>query len=44
MSRGLVDGDACVTHRYPLEGFRDALERRPDPDEVQIKIVLDPHM
>ena len=44
MSRGLVDGDACVTHRYPLEAFRDALERRPDPDEVQIKIVLDPHM
>ncbi|WP_036235674.1 alcohol dehydrogenase catalytic domain-containing protein [Martelella sp. AD-3] len=44
MSRGLVDGDACVTHRYPLDRFEEALERRPEPDEVQIKIILDPQM
>ncbi len=42
MARGLIDGDACVTHRYPLEQFVEALERRPAEDELQIKVVLDP--
>ena len=44
MARGLIDGDACVTHVYPLEGFAEALERRQEPGEVQIKVVLDPRL
>ncbi len=44
MSRGLVDGDTCVTHRFPLEEFKEAMTRRPDPDELQIKVVLDPRI
>ena len=44
MSRGLVDGDTCVTHRFPLEEFEEAMTRRPDPDELQIKVVLDPRI
>ncbi len=42
MARGKIDGDACVTHVYALEAFETALTRRPDPDELQIKIMLDP--
>jgi threonine dehydrogenase-like Zn-dependent dehydrogenase len=44
MARGLINGDACVTHVYPLEGFRDALQRKPAADEVQIKVMLDPRL
>lgn len=44
MARGLIDGDACVTHVYPLEAFREAITRKPDPDEVQIKVMLDPRL
>ena len=44
MARGRIDGDACVTHVYPLEAFEEALIRRPDPDEVQIKVLLDPRL
>lgn len=43
MARGLIDGDACVTQTYPLEDFRQALNRKPARDELQIKVVLDPH-
>lgn len=42
MARGRIDGDACVTHRLPLDSFEEALARKADPDEVQIKVVLDP--
>jgi L-iditol 2-dehydrogenase len=42
MARGLIDGDACVTHVYPLDAFEAALTRRPDPEELQIKVALDP--
>ncbi|WP_299673236.1 alcohol dehydrogenase catalytic domain-containing protein [uncultured Roseobacter sp.] len=42
MARGLIDGDACVTHRYPLEAFKEAIKRTPQDGEVQIKVVLDP--
>ncbi|WP_319531270.1 zinc-binding dehydrogenase [uncultured Cohaesibacter sp.] len=44
MSRGLINGDACVTHRYPLEEFEAALNRKQQPGEVQIKVVLDPQL
>ncbi|MEM9584852.1 MAG: alcohol dehydrogenase catalytic domain-containing protein [Pseudomonadota bacterium] len=44
MARGLIDGDACVTHVYPLEAFQDALERKPAEGEVQIKVALDPRL
>lgn len=44
MARGKIDGDACVTHVYPLEEFEAALTRRPDPDELQIKVMLDPRL
>lgn len=44
MARGLIDGDACVTHVYPLEDFRDAIRRKPEPGEVQIKVMLDPRL
>nr|WP_320144882.1 alcohol dehydrogenase catalytic domain-containing protein [uncultured Cohaesibacter sp.] len=44
MARGLIDGDACITHRYPLEEFETALSRKPNPGEVQIKVILDPHL
>ena len=43
MARGLIDGDACVTHAYPLEEFQAALTRKPAEDEVQIKVILEPH-
>ncbi|WOI56283.1 zinc-binding dehydrogenase [Palleronia sp. LCG004] len=42
MARGLVDGDACVTHTFPLAEFEAGLTRVADPDELQIKVVLDP--
>ena len=41
---GLVNGDACVTHVYPLEEFREAMTRKPGPEEVQIKVMLDPRL
>lgn len=44
MARGRIDGDACVTHVYPLEDFESALTRGPGPDEVQIKVMLDPRL
>lgn len=44
MARGLIDGDACVTHVLPLEAFEQGLTRRPEPGEVQIKVALDPRM
>lgn len=43
MARGLIDGDACVTHSYALEDFRDAIERRAGPGEAQVKVVLTPN-
>lgn len=42
MARGKINGDACVTHVYPLDAFEAALTRQPEPDEVQIKVMLDP--
>ncbi len=44
MARGLINGDACVTHRYPLEEFEAAINHKPEPGEVQIKVILDPWM
>lgn len=44
MARGRINGDACVTHVYPLEAFEAALTRRPEPDEVQIKVMLNPSL
>jgi L-iditol 2-dehydrogenase len=43
MARGLVDGDACVTHRFALEEFEAALTRKAEPGEVQIKVILEPN-
>jgi len=42
MARGLIDGDACVTHVLPLEAFSEALTRKPETGEVQIKVALNP--
>jgi 2-desacetyl-2-hydroxyethyl bacteriochlorophyllide A dehydrogenase len=42
MARGRIDGDACVTHVYPLEAFEEALDRVPEPGELQIKVAFDP--
>lgn len=42
MARGKINGDACVTHVYPLRDFEEALTRRPEPGELQIKVMLDP--
>ena len=42
MARGKINGDACVTHVYPLTEFEDAITRKAAPDEVQIKVMLDP--
>ncbi len=44
MARGKINGDVCVTHVYPLEAFEEALTRRPDPDELQIKVMFDPQL
>lgn len=44
MARGLIDGDACVTHVLPLQDFEAALTRKPAPGEVQIKVALDPRL
>lgn len=43
MARGKINGDACVTHSYPLAAFERALTRKPDPDELQIKVILEPN-
>lgn len=43
MARGKINGDACVTHSYPLDAFEEALTRKPDPDELQIKVILEPN-
>jgi L-iditol 2-dehydrogenase len=43
MARGLIDGDACVTHAFPLEEFEHAITRKPDPGEVQIKVIFEPN-
>lgn len=42
MARGLIDGDACVTHRYGLEDFEAALDRKPAEGELQIKVIFEP--
>lgn len=42
MARGLINGDACVTHTYPLEEFEAALDRKPEDGELQIKVVFTP--
>ncbi|WP_299151761.1 alcohol dehydrogenase catalytic domain-containing protein [uncultured Tateyamaria sp.] len=42
MARGKIDGDASVTHVYPLEDFEAALTHKPEPGELQIKVMLDP--
>ena len=44
MARGKINGDACVTHVYPLAEFEAALTRTAAPDEVQIKVMLDPRL
>lgn len=44
MARGLIDGDACVTHTYGLADFESALDRTPSPDELQIKVIFDPQI
>jgi L-iditol 2-dehydrogenase len=44
MARGLIDGDACVTHVYPLEAFEEALDRKPKAGETQIKVIFDPRL
>ncbi len=43
MARGLIDGEACVTHAYPLEEFEAAITRKPAPGEVQIKVIFEPN-
>jgi L-iditol 2-dehydrogenase len=42
MARGLIDGDACVTHHYQLEDFEAALDCKPAEGELQIKVVFEP--
>ncbi|WP_299547354.1 alcohol dehydrogenase catalytic domain-containing protein [uncultured Tateyamaria sp.] len=44
MVRGKINGDACVTHVSALDAFEAALTRRPEPGELQIKVILDPRM
>lgn len=44
MARGLIDGDACVTHAYPLDAFEEAITRKPAPGEAQVKVILDPRL
>lgn len=44
MARGLIDGDASVTHRFALENAQAALDKTPEKDELQIKVVLDPSL
>ena len=43
MARGLIDGDAAVTHAYPLEEFAEALDRTARPGEAQVKVVFKPN-
>lgn len=42
LARGLIDGDACVTHSFRLEDMDEAFNRTPELDEVQIKVVFRP--
>jgi L-iditol 2-dehydrogenase len=44
MARGKINGDACVTHVYPLDEFETALTKSATPGEVQIKVMLDPRL
>jgi L-iditol 2-dehydrogenase len=42
MARGLINGDAVVTHLFPLEQMTEALELPKSDTEAQIKVVFDP--
>jgi L-iditol 2-dehydrogenase len=42
MARGLINGDAMVTHQFPLEQMTEALELPKSVTEAQIKVVFDP--
>jgi threonine dehydrogenase-like Zn-dependent dehydrogenase len=44
MSRGIIDADKCVTHIYPLEEFEEAINRKPEGGEAQVKVAIDPHL
>ena len=44
MSRGLIVGDACVTHEFALEDYALALNRTPLGGELQIKVIFNPGM
>lgn len=44
MSRNLIDGDACVTHQFSLEQFETAITHKPDDEELQIKVILNPDL
>ncbi len=43
MARGKINGDACVTHAFPLEEYETALTRVAAPGELQIKVILEPN-
>lgn len=42
MARGLINGDAVVTHVFPLEQMVEALELPKSDNEAQVKVVFDP--
>jgi 2-desacetyl-2-hydroxyethyl bacteriochlorophyllide A dehydrogenase len=42
LARGLIDGDACVTHTYELKDVHEAFKRKQGPGEIQIKVVFRP--
>lgn len=42
LDRGLIDGDACVTHSFDLADVTSALDKTPEPGELQIKVVFVP--
>lgn len=43
MQRGLIDGDACVTHQYALDDFVAALDPVPADQGPRIKAILRPN-
>jgi len=42
MAKGLINGDAVVTHLYPLEKFAEAIELEDKPGEPRVKVAFDP--
>lgn len=42
LAKGIIRGDLIVTHKFPLENFKDAIKIAEDPNSNSIKILIIP--